>query len=273
MRDEAPAQLPPLRLTQRGRVVLAVLAVVLLVTFLSIIRSCASGQPTAAVPASGTPSATGAASPNASGSATPAASTPASSPSASRTSILDGIRHGTESGSGKWTNPNLALTSTHTGKSSTHSYVVKVETDLDLDPAAVARQMQSILDDDRSWVGSTSNSFNLVTDEKKADLVIYLASANTTQRMCRPLDVVKTWSCNHGNTVIFNADRWRWMTPTYDDIDAYRAYMVNHEVGHFIGRGHLDCPGSGKRAPVMMQQSKSLGGCTPNPWPASSGGR
>ncbi|HEX5017257.1 MAG TPA: DUF3152 domain-containing protein, partial [Actinomycetes bacterium] len=47
----------------------------------------------------------------------------------------------------------------------------------------------------------------------------------------------------------------------------YRAMVVNHETGHWFGLGHASCGGSGKLAPVMMQQSKGLEGCRPNPWP------
>ena len=36
---------------------------------------------------------------------------------------------------------------------------------------------------------------------------------------------------------------------------------------HFIGLGHVGCPKEGAKAPVMMQQSIELGGCTPNAWP------
>jgi predicted Zn-dependent protease len=43
--------------------------------------------------------------------------------------------------------------------------------------------------------------------------------------------------------------------------------MVNHEVGHYLGLGHVGCPKKGAKAPVMMQQSISLGGCVPEAWP------
>ncbi len=45
---------------------------------------------------------------------------------------------------------------------------------------------------------------------------------------------------------------------SYDgDLDAYRAYAVNHEVGHALGNRHQPCPANGAPAPVMMQQSWS----------------
>ncbi|MDN5717960.1 MAG: DUF3152 domain-containing protein, partial [Janibacter sp.] len=57
------------------------------------------------------------------------------------------------------------------------------------------------------------------------------------------------------------------------DLQLYRHYLVNHEVGHGLGKGHERCPRKGSPAPVMVQQTLSLHGCTANPWPRSSSGR
>jgi hypothetical protein len=79
------------------------------------------------------------------------------------------------------------------------------------------------------------------------------------------------YSCRVGRYVVINADRWRRGTPYLKSSGAtlrqYRALVVNHETGHWLGLGHSGCGGSGMRAPVMMQQSKGLFGCTPNAWP------
>jgi hypothetical protein len=67
---------------------------------------------------------------------------------------------------------------------------------------------------------------------------------------------------------MLNAWRWAHGAEAYGkDVSAYRQYLVNHEVGHRLGHGHVGCPARGKRAPVMMQQTKSVGSCKANPWP------
>jgi hypothetical protein len=42
----------------------------------------------------------------------------------------------------------------------------------------------------------------------------------------------------------------------------------SQETGHWLGHGHASCPGRGRPAPVMVQQSKGTGGCRLNPRPA-----
>ena len=110
-----------------------------------------------------------------------------------------------------------------------------------------------------------------VEDSEQADVTFSIASPPTVDSLCAPARTNGVWSCRIDADVVLNSDRWLHMTPTYEDLDEYRAYMVNHEVGHFLGYQHVDCGGDGQRAPVMLQQSMDLQGCSPNAWPATEG--
>lgn len=149
-----------------------------------------------------------------------------------------------------------------------------------LDPAQVAAQVDRVLGDPRSWIGGGAVRFQRVPPGAPYDFTVNLATASTTTAMCDAGGVPGTneyTSCRIGGHVVLNADRWLTSVPYYtragQPLDTYRAYMINHEVGHQLGYGHERCPGSGRPAPVMEQQTLGLHGCTPNPWPYLNGSR
>jgi len=77
-----------------------------------------------------------------------------------------------------------------------------------------------------------------------------------------------TYSCRVGRYVVINETRWKRGSPYFPgDLRTYRQMVVNHETGHWLGRGHASCSERGRPAPVMQQQSKGMQGCRPNPWP------
>jgi hypothetical protein len=153
-----------------------------------------------------------------------------------------------------------------------HHFDVRVEAGVDLDPDAAAREVLRALDDNRSWIGIEDVRFQLTT-ASDVDFTISVASPATTDRLCRPLNTVGRLSCRQGRNVVLNADRWHRGPDVYhssyaDNIDVYRLYLINHEVGHFIGKGHVrPACSSTRRAPVMMQQTFGLRGCAINGWP------
>lgn len=145
---------------------------------------------------------------------------------------------------------------------------VQVEHGVPVDPEQAAALMAEVLHDRRSWVGDGKLHFDFVGRSAEHDLTLHIASPETTDRLCRPADTGGELSCRNGNLVMFNAKRWLLGAPAYGtDLDGYLRYLVNHEVGHFVGHGHTSCPAEGRRASVMMQQTKGLDGCTANPWP------
>lgn len=102
-----------------------------------------------------------------------------------------------------------------------------------------------------------------------ADFSVVLAQAREVPKFAPICD--SYYSCRVGRYVIINQDRWRFGTPYFHSaggtMKQYRAMVVDHETGHWFGLGHATCTNPGGPAPVMMQQSKGLNGCSVNPWP------
>jgi hypothetical protein len=143
---------------------------------------------------------------------------------------------------------------------------VQVESGLPVDGQAFAKFVMSTLNDSRSWGHDGSRTF--ARTDGAYDVRVVLASPQTSRSMCRPLETLGRLSCRSGDAAVLTYYRWVNAIPDYGrDRTGYRHYVVNHEVGHALGHGHVSCPGRGEPAPVMMQQTKGLKGCEPNPWP------
>jgi hypothetical protein len=142
---------------------------------------------------------------------------------------------------------------------------VEVEGGLAVDGEKFADFALATLNDARSWA---HDGRTFARTDGAADVRLVLASPATSAAMCRPLRTNGRLSCHSGGATVLTIYRWVDAIPGYGtDRTGYRRYLVNHEVGHALGHGHVSCPGRGRLAPVMMQQTKGLLGCRPNPWP------
>lgn len=154
---------------------------------------------------------------------------------------------------------------------------VAVERGAGEDVASFAAQVEATLGDRRSWIGSGRLRLQRVSGADASDFTVYLATRETAGAMCarggvnirvggRPYT-----SCRSTGKTIINLDRWRLSAPTYVaakvPLATYRQYVLNHEVGHELGRSHQGCGKRGGPAPVMVQQTLTLRGCTPYAWP------
>ena len=152
-------------------------------------------------------------------------------------------------------------------------YTVELEGGLDMRALDLATTVGSVLTDPRGWQTKDDVRFVDVSPADAAkgapvDLRITLASPTTTDRLCAPLETRGEVSCHNAGRVVLNLRRWVLGAAAYgSDVAGYRTYLVNHEVGHGIGHAHAYCGGKGKAAPVMMQQTYGLKGCTAWPWP------
>lgn len=162
-------------------------------------------------------------------------------------------------------------------------YRVAVERGSDEDVDEFATIVDATLADPGSWIGSGRLRLQRVAGASSYDFTIYLVTAGTARQMCAAAGVdIRVngrpyTSCRTFGKVIINLDRWRRSVPHYVaakvPLEVYRQYVINHEVGHELGYQHQRCPGKGRRAPVMMQQTLFLDGCVANPWPYVRGRR
>ncbi|OLO46080.1 hypothetical protein BKH31_08065 [Actinomyces oris] len=211
-------------------------------------------------------SASRAASPSAS--AAPSASpTPSASALPSPRLDSEGFAHSGAVGNGTWTIAP-AVPVSRPAAATVYRYVLRVEGGTHVDAAAAAPIVERILNDERGWPTAQNTSFQPVADPTSADFTFNIATPPSADALCSPLDTGGMWSCRNGDNVVINSDRWNWGAITYPDVDSYRIYVTNHEVGHFLGHEHEFCAGAGLKAPLMAQQSHDLaGGCVYNAWP------
>jgi hypothetical protein len=151
-------------------------------------------------------------------------------------------------------------------------FVVEVEDGIGVDGATFAAAVEGTLSDPRSWGSGGRMSFQRVgaaeASSSQYEFKVSLVSPGSMETYCPGVGTGGYTSCRYGERAVINLARWATAVPHYDgDIETYRHYVVNHEVGHALGNGHVDCPGPGQTAPVMLQQTLGLEGCVKNAWP------
>ncbi|MFW3472960.1 DUF3152 domain-containing protein [Streptomyces microflavus] len=175
------------------------------------------------------------------------------------------------SGPGTFTVARAGVTKSGKGE----PYRVEVEDGIGVDPDRAAEDIAAILADPRGWSHGGERTFRQVMD-KSAGLVVKIGTPATTDRLCGAygLKTRGEVNCRGGEQVMVNLKRWQLGSPQFDGpVAEYRALIINHEVGHWLGRGHETCPGKGRPAPAMMQQIDGLKGCVANAWPYDAKGR
>ena len=135
------------------------------------------------------------------------------------------------------------------------------------------RQVVDVLLDQRGW---KSKGFLIVPRDsvppklrpKKADFTLDFRDPADMPDGFPNLSV--TWMSLRPRMVWFNTRNWNEIPAAsgYKTLAEYRAYLINHEVGHAaLGLDHTNCAdGDTGPAPIMMQQTKGTGTCHPHPW-------
>ncbi len=151
-------------------------------------------------------------------------------------------------------------------------FVVEIEDGIGVDGPGFAAAVEATLGDPRSWGNGGRMSFQRVGAAEAAaseyEFKVTLVSPGSMETYCPGVGTGGYTSCRYGERAVINLARWATAVPHYEgDIPTYRQYVVNHEVGHALGQGHEPCPGAGRLAPVMQQQTLGLDGCAKNAWP------
>ncbi|WP_380282358.1 DUF3152 domain-containing protein [Kitasatospora purpeofusca] len=156
-----------------------------------------------------------------------------------------------------------------------YHYKVRAENGLKVSPEEFAAEVDKVLGDTRrGWAAGGGWAFQRVAADP-VDFTVYLATPESTDRICGQygLDTGGWVNCAANRQVVINLKRWTELSEFYvGQSEEYHALAVNHEVGHILGQGHVECPGPGAPAPVMMQQIKGLHGCVPNGRPYGQDG-
>lgn len=151
------------------------------------------------------------------------------------------------------------------------TFDVEVEGGIGVDGAAFASAVEQILGDPRSWGAGGQMSFQRVSGGD-VDFHVALVSPDHVESLCPGYNTNGFTSCRYGDRAVINLARWSIGVTDYDGhLAEYRQYVVNHEVGHYLGHAHVPCPSPGAKAPVMMQQTLGLAPCAINAWPYPNG--
>lgn len=131
-----------------------------------------------------------------------------------------------------------------------------------------ANVVESTLTDNRGWIRA-GVKFSKVSSEGRLHVVLASGAEIDKYAGCSA-----ELSCTVYPYVLINDARWLGATDSYNSaglsLTSYRQMVINHEVGHFLGHDHISTCGAGGVAPVMLQQSTGLRGCTGNSWPLDS---
>lgn len=155
--------------------------------------------------------------------------------------------------------------------STTYYITIHIDDDVDYSQKIFENKVKKVLLDKDGWQSIAKVKFKFVGKDvfdkiqTNKKIVINLSTNDTINKKCG--FGAEMLSCCDMSTKEVWINFYRWMNGSKHsklNIYKYRDYVINHEVGHALGRLHTDCPCEDCPAPIMMQHTVSIGNCKPN---------
>lgn len=133
--------------------------------------------------------------------------------------------------------------------------------------------IHDVLSDKRGWAG-LKYTFTLVRipgQLKSSDVYMRKRPQSELIKRFKHRPDLKGFSVTDTSAspteIWINKENWNTVPKDFiGDIQSYRCYLIQHEMGHALGYGH-DQPHHGGPCPVMYQQTRGTRNkCTVNPW-------
>ena len=144
-----------------------------------------------------------------------------------------------------------------------YTYSIEFDDSIVINRNLVVKKISDVLNDTRGW---KRLGYDFKFKEKNAKFKIKIVKEDKIVKICK----FSGLSCADmsKNIIYINIKRWRRGSKASKlSLDNYRTYVINHEIGHLLGRDHYKCGKSGTKVPVMVQQTLGISNCKPNPWP------
>ena len=157
-----------------------------------------------------------------------------------------------------------------------YTYNIIINPKLKLKQNLIINKIVDTLNDKRGWrkfgykftkIDDVPNSQTSAGKRHSNHLRIIISPNATIQLICK-FDGLSCADYSN-NTAYLNLENWRHGCPKSKlSLANYRTYVILHEIGHLLGKGHLLAKNyANKKAPVMIQQTLGIYDCKPNCWP------